>query len=229
VRVKSWNFTLSENSTIGDLTLQLTGAYAAGNPFTYLNYTDPTAQTYAVPATPPVFNTGATASTWCAPSTQNYPVNPWLFLDTCNTGGSGAAGSVTIGTGSGTARTTFDSLSMSCTNELMSRFWANRYVTFSQFVGRKLTVTLSSFYVSTPDDRTEYEQLAPQLATISLGDGTHNFTFTMNANNIATSLEDHLPLADIYTQTMTLTSQFDPGFFQADQVLAADFQLSFTE
>ena len=54
---KSWNFTLSENSTIGDLTLQLTGAYAAGNPFAYLNSVDPTAQTYAVPATVPVFNT----------------------------------------------------------------------------------------------------------------------------------------------------------------------------
>ncbi len=229
VRVKSWNFTLSENSTIGDLTLQLTGAYAAGNPFSYLNSVDPTAQTYVVPATVPVFNTTTTPSTWCAPSTQNYPVNPWLFLDTCSTGGSGAAGSVTIGTGSGTARTTFDSLSMTCTNQLMTRFWANRYVTFSQFVGRNLTVSLNSFYVSTPDDRTVYESVSPQLATIVLGDGTHSITFTMNTNNIATTLEDHLPLADIYTQTMTLTSQFDPAYSQTDVNLAADFQLAFAE
>ena len=154
---------------------------------------------------------------------------PWLFLDTCNTGGSGAAGSVTIGTGSGTARTTFDSLSMTCTNQLMTRFWANRYVTFSQFVGRNLTVSLNSFYVSTPDDRTVYESLSPQLATIVLGDGTHSITFTMNTNNIATTLEDHLPLADIYTQTMTLTSQFDPAYSQTDVNLAADFQLAFAE
>ena len=90
VRVKSWNFTLCENSTIGDLTLQLTGAYAAGNPYTYLNYVDPTAKTYAVPATFPVFNTTTMASTWCAPTTHIYPVNPWLFLNTCSTGGTGA-------------------------------------------------------------------------------------------------------------------------------------------
>ena len=136
---------------------------------------------------------------------------------------------MTIGTGSGTARTTFDSLSMNCTNQLMTRFWANRYVTFSQFVGRNLTVSLNSFYVSSPDDRSQYEQLGAQLATIVLGDGTHSITFTMNTNNIITTFEDHLPLADIYTQTMTLTSQFDPAYGQTDTNLAADFQMQFAE
>ncbi len=229
VRVKSWNFTLSENSTIGDLTLQLTGAYAAGNPFAYGNSVDPTAQTYAVPATVPVFNTTTTPSTWCAPSTQNYPVNPWLFLNTCSTGGTGGNGSVTIGTGAGTARTTFQSLAMSCTNHLMTRFWANRFVQVSQLCGRDLTVSLQSWYTGSPDDRTEYEKVDSQLATIVLGDGTHSITFTMNANNIIKTLEDSLPLSDIYTQSMTLSSQFDPGYSQADVNLAADFQLAFAE
>ncbi|MGO9133022.1 MAG: hypothetical protein ACLP8A_03095, partial [Methylovirgula sp.] len=36
------------------------------------------------------------------------------------------------------------------------------YVTFSQFVGRNLTVSLNSFYVSTPDDRTVYESVSSQ-------------------------------------------------------------------
>lgn len=229
VRVTSWNFTLSEGSTIGDLTLGLTGAYAAGNSFTYLNYTDPTFQTFAVPATVPVFNTGVTASTWCAPSTQNYPITPWLFLNTSSTGGTGANGSVTIGATPGTARTAFQSISMNSTNQLMRRWWANRYVQVSQFVGRKLNVSIQSYYQPTPDDRTQYESIAPQLVTIVLGDGTHSFTFTMNANNIITSLEDDLKLADIYTQSMGLVSQFDAGFTQVDQALAADFQLAFVE
>ncbi len=51
----------------------------------------------------------------------------------------------------------------------------------------------------------------------------------MNTNNIITTLEDQLPLEDIYTQTITLTSQFDPAFSQTDQSLAADFQLAFVE
>ncbi len=229
LRVQSMQFTLSEGSTIGDLTMSLVGAYAAGNPFTYLNYTDPTLQTFAVPATVPIFNTGVTASTWCAPSTQNYPITPWLFVDTSNSAGGGAAGSVTIGAGAGTARTAFQSLSMSCTNKIMTRMWANRFTQVSQFVGRTMTIAVQNYYVTTPDDRTQYESVASQLATIVLGDGTHSVTFTMNTNNIISTLEDQLPLEDIYTQTITLTSQFDPAFLQTDQSLAADFQLAFVE
>jgi hypothetical protein len=111
----------------------------------------------------------------------------------------------------------------------MTRFWANRFVQVSQMVGRKLTVSLDSFYSGSPDDRSEFEKLDTQLATIVMGDGTHTITFTMNKYNIITTLEDHLPLADIYTQTMTLTSQFDPGYSQTDVNLAADFQLTFAE
>ncbi|MGO9599943.1 MAG: hypothetical protein ACLP7Q_18290 [Isosphaeraceae bacterium] len=229
VRVTSWQFTLSENSTIGDLTLQLVGGYAAGNPFAYLNSVDPTAQTFSIPATVPTFGTTTTPSTWCAPSTENYPVNPWLFINTCSTAGAGGNGSVTIGAGTGTARTTFQSLSMSCTNQMMKHYWANRYLQIQQLVGRQLTVSLESWYTSTPDDRTQYEQNASQLATIVLGDGTHSITVTMNANNIITTLDDRLPLADIYTQNMTLTSQFDPSYSQLDQALAADFQVAFAE
>ena len=229
VRVKSWNFTLSENSTIGDLTLQLTGAYAAGNPYTYLNYVDPTAIAYDGSLHVPTFGATSVASTWCAPTTACLPVTPWLFLNTCSTGGTGGNGSVTIGTGAGTARTTFQSLAMSGTNQLMTRFWANRFVQVSQLCGRDLTVSLQSFYTGSPDDRLEYEKVEAQLATIVIGDGTHSITFTMNANNIIKTLEDSLPLSDIYTQSITLTSQFDPAFSQTDQALAADYQITFAE
>ena len=229
LRVTSMNFTLSEGSTIGDMTLGLTGAYAAGNPFSYLNSADPTLQTFAVPATVPVFGTGTTASTWCPPSTQNYPVTPWLFIDTSNSAGGGAAGSVTIGAGAGTQRTAFQSLQMNVTNKIPKRYWANRFVSVNQFVGRELTCSVQNYYVTTPDDRTQYESVASQLVNIQLGDGVHAVTITMNTNNVIKTLEDSLPLDDIYTQTINLTSQFDPSFAQTDQALAADFQLAFVE
>ena len=218
VRVKSWQFTLSENSTIGDLTLQLTGGYASGNPFTYKNSVDPTLRTFATPATPPVFNTTTTPSTWCAPSTKNFPVTPFLFTHVTP---------VTIGI----ARSTFQSLSMSCTNKLMTRHWNNRFVQYQQFCGRDLTVTAQNFYTNmSPEDRLEYENTVAQTVSIELNDGaSHTIIFTMNANNIIKTLEDSLPLDDIYTQTMTVTSQFDPAFTQTDQLLAADFQMAFTE
>ena len=229
VRVKSWNFTISENSTIGDLTLQLTAAYASGNSWAYGNSVDPTAIAYDGSLHVPTFGTTTTPSTWCAPTTACLPVTPWLFLNTSSTGGTGGSGYVKIGASALTARTYFQSLSMSCTNQLMTRFWANRFVQMSQFVGRNLTVSLQSWYDGAVDDRTEYEKLDSQQAEIKLGDGTHSITFAMNANNIITSIEDQLPLADIYTQNMTLTSQFDPAYSQTDANLAADFELSFTE
>lgn len=227
VRVKSWNFSLSENSTIGDLTLQLTGAYMSGNAYTYLNSVDPTAIAYDGSLHCPTFGSTTTPSTWCAPTTACLPVNPWLFLNL------GSPGSVTIGpgTGAGTARTTFQSLSMSGTNHLMTRFWANRFVQVSQFVGREVTASLQSYFPpgSSTDDRSEYEAVTPQLVTIVLGDGTHSITFTMNKANIIKTIEDSLPLSDIFTQTMTLTSQFDAGYSQTDAALAADFQIAFVE
>jgi hypothetical protein len=225
VRVKSWNFTLSENSTIGDLTLQLTGAYPSGNAYTYLNSVDPTAITFDGSLHCPTIGATSVASTWCAPTTACLPVTPWLFTNL------GSPGSVTIGdgTGAGTARTEFQSISISGTNQLMTRFWANRYVQVSQLCGREVTVSLQSRYTGSPDDRGSYEAVTPQLATIVLSDGTHAVTFTMNKANIMKTLEDSLPLADIYTQSMTLTSQFDAGATQTDYALLPDFAVTFTE
>ena len=111
-----------------------------------------------------------------------------------------------------TNRTTFQSIGLSCTNRLMTRFWANRFVQFSQFCGRNLTLTAQEFFTNSPDDRTAYEGLSGQSITLTISNGTHSMSFVMNTNNIFTSVEDSLPLADIYTQTLTATSQWDPAY-----------------
>lgn len=228
-KVKSWNFSISQDSQVGTLSLELTGAVAHGNQFD--SSVDPT---LTAVGTAPVYNAPPSASTIPYPATNNLPINPYLFINCGSTGGSGSAGVLEIGTGALTNRTTFQSIGLSCTNRLMTRFWANRFVQFSQFCGRNLTLTAQEFFTNSPDDRTAYEGLSGQSITLTISNGTHSMSFVMNTNNIFTSVEDSLPLADIYTQTLTATSQWDPAYTGAgsgpfqDPALAADFQMAFT-
>ncbi len=224
-KVRSWNFTISQNSQIGTLSLDLTGSVAQGNQFD--SSTDPT---LTAAGTAPTATGGSppTGSTFAYPATNNLPINPYLFINASNTGGSGSAGFLEIGSGALTARTTFESVGLSCQNSLMTRFWANRFAQFMQFCGRKLTLTAQNFYSNSPDDRTAMEGLTAQSISFALGNSTHSATFVLNTNNIIQTIEDSLPLADIYTQTLTATSQWDPAYTQTDSALAADFQMAFT-
>lgn len=228
VRVRGWNLSISQDSQIGTLSMDLTGTYPVGNQWVIGNSVDPTLQAFANPATAPTFNTTTTPSTFCAPATPNLPINPYLFINASNTGGSGSAGFLQIGSGALTARTQFQSVAMSCTNKLMPRYWANRSVQFSQFCGRSVTLTAQNFLTNVPDDRTAYEGLVGQSISFSLSNGTHSASFVLNTNNIMTTFEDSLPLDDIYTQTLTAKSQWDPAYAQTDAALAADFQMAFT-
>jgi len=224
VKVRSFNFEISQDSQIGTLSLELVGSVAHGNQFD--SSTDPTLTTAG---TAPTYTAGPpSGSTIPYPANNNYPINPYLFINTSNTGGSGSSGYLEVGSGALTARTTFESIALSCTNQMMTRFWANRFAQFSQFCGRNMTLTASNFFTNSPDDRTAYEGLTGQSISLSIGNGTHSATFVLNTNNIFTTIEDRLPLADIYTQKLTATSQWDPAFVGTDPYLSADFQMAFT-
>jgi hypothetical protein len=221
VMVKSWSFTISEQSTIGSFTMDLVGAKAQGN--NWDTSVDPvvTGAAGAVPTYPG----GSSASVIGPPANNNLPTVPYVFAH--------ASGGLTLEeTGSATpTRTTFQSLSMSCQNMVMSRFWANRFVQFLQMCGRKATFSASNFLVSTsPDDREgPFEQNLPTTVTLIMNAGAGlTTTFTLNTANIITSIEDSLPLADIYTQTMTCASAWDPTATPGDAAYSADFVVSFS-
>ncbi len=131
----------------------------------------------------------------------------------------------------GSERTTFQEFSLTSTNNTMSRFWANRFVQFIEFCGRVTKLTVRNFYQptsSSPDDRNLMEALATQTVNFGFNNGAHTALFTMNTNNIIETVEDSLPLADIYTQNLTVTSQFDPNYSQTDTYLPADMQMAFS-
>ena len=212
VRVESLSFTISEGSTLADITLNLLGSSVSGNQWSLGNYVDPTLQAAAWPATPPTFGTTSTPSTVCPPGPTNLPINPYVFVNVTP---------LTIGI----SRTTFQSIGLSINNKLAKRFWANRFLALSQFVGRSVTLSAQNYYTNmSPEDRVEYEGLVAQTVAWRAQQHEPQRHFTLNTNNIITSLEDALPLEDVYTQSMTATSQWDSAFSQADVNLPADFQ-----
>ncbi len=150
-----------------------------------------------------------TAITFPPPTDSQLPTNPYVFLH--------ASGNLTVGS----SRTQFQSVKIACKNHLARRFWANRFVNLMRFVGRTTTLEAVNYYAPTPDDRTSYEGLANETTSFALNNGTHSVTINMNTANVITTFEDQLPLNDLYTQTMTVSNQWD-------STACSDLSLSFT-
>jgi len=190
-KVDGWDIDVSEDSTIATISLDLSASTPQGNQFD--SSTDPTAGTFPAPTDSP----------------NQMPINPYVFTH--------ASGGLTVGS----ARTQFQSLKLSSKNVIARRFWANRFVNLMRFVGRSTTLQAVNFYVPSPDDRTAYEGLTTETTSLALSNGTHSITWTLNTASVITQFEDQLPLNDLYTQTMTVTNQWDP-------TATGDMTMSFT-
>jgi hypothetical protein len=189
-KVDSWDLGISEDSTIGRLSLDITGSTPQGNQFD--SSSDPTAATFP------------------APATNQLPYGPYVWIN--------ASGGLTL---VGAARTQFQSVRISSRNSIAKRYWASRFLSIMQFVGRATTFEAVNAYAPTPDDRTSYEGLTTGSATFELNNGTNSLTISLNTASVITTFEDQLPLNDLYTQTMTITNQWDP-------TVGSDLSLSFT-
>jgi hypothetical protein len=181
-----YDLDVSEDGTIATLSLDITGSTPQGNQWD--SSTDPTAGTFP------------------AESDSQLPTNPYLFTH--------CSGGLTIGT----ARTQFQSVKLSVKNVLARRFWANRFAQLLRYVGRSVTLEAQNYYVPTPDDRTGYEGIlgfattggyTGTTVTFELNNSVHTVIYDFKTNSVITTLADNLPLNDLYTQTMTVTSQWD--------------------
>jgi hypothetical protein len=180
-KVDSWALSVSEDSTVSTLSMQISGSTPQGNQFD--SSTDPTAGTFP------------------APADNNFPIDPYVFLHL------GGTSFVTYG---GAVRTQFTEMNINSTNILARRFYANRYIQLLRFMGRKTTVSTKLQYpLAAQDDRTNYEATASETASIELGNGTHSVTFGLNGQNVLGPLEDDLALSDIYFQSSTSNNMLD--------------------
>ena len=202
-KVDSWDLDISENSTIATLSLDISGSTPQGNQFD--SSTDPSSGTFPAP-TDAQMPTGGTSG-------------PYVFAH--------ASGGLTIGS----ARTQFQSVKISSKNVLARRFWAGRFIGLLRFVGRSTTLEATNYYAAAPDDRTSYEGLVGFTTgggaytgtdvSFALSNGTHSITIDLKNNSVFTGIEDQTPLNDLYTQTTTVTNQYDPAS-------STDFTVAFT-
>jgi hypothetical protein len=188
----SGTLTVTEGSTVATLQLNLSASTPQGNQFD--SSIDPTAVIFPSPAD------------------NAFAVDPFVFLH---------AGGASYITYAGALRTQFTDLTLTITNELARRWYANRFVQTLTFVGRKTTAALKLLYpLAGQDDRSIYEALSSQTCSIKLNNGTHGFTINMEAQNYLTPFEDDLALNDLYFQSSTSNNQWDP-------VAGSDFALTF--
>lgn len=182
-KVDSGTLTVSENSTVATLQLNLSASTPQGNQFDASS--DPTAGTFPTPAD------------------NNFPIDPFVFLH------SGGTSYITYG---GAVRTQFTDLTFNCANTLARRWYANRYLQLLQLVGRKTTLAAKLLYPpAAQDDRTNYEGLTSESVSFEMNNGTHGFTIGMNAQNVFTPFEDDLALNDLYFQSSTENNLWDPS------------------
>jgi hypothetical protein len=179
-KVDSWSLAISEASTIGTLTLGISGSTPQGNVFD--SSSDPSAGTFP------------------APAENNYPSDPYLFIHL------GGASDCTIG---GTVRTKFTDMNISVQNTLARRFYATRFLQILRFMGRKSTVATRLLYQASPDDRATYEALTTGALSVQLDNSVHTVTMDFKAQNVYDPFDEDLPLSDLYFYTMTENNLWD--------------------
>jgi hypothetical protein len=180
-KVDAAHLTVSEDSTVSTLQLQLSGSTPQGNAFDASS--DPTSGTFASPAD------------------NNFPVDPYVFLH---------LGGTSFVTYAGAVRVQFTEMNINIQNTLARRFFANRYIQLLRFMGRKTTVATKLEYpLAAQDDRTIYEGTTSETCSIELGNGTHSITMNLNAQNVLDPFDDDLPLNDIYMQSSTENNLWD--------------------
>jgi hypothetical protein len=193
-KVEEWDFSISEDSQIGRLTLQLVASEEQGNTFDS--------------------SSNPTAGTFPAPADNNFPIDPYVFIY------AGGASYITYG---GSVRTQFTELHINSKNALPRRWYATRFISNPQLVGRRTTVATKIIYPSgtSNTDRTNYTTLAAESCSIELNNGTHGVTMNLNAQNILGPFEDDLKNADLYFQASTSNNKWDA-------TAGSDFTLTFS-
>jgi hypothetical protein len=187
------NLSVSEGSTVVTLQLGISASTPQGN--TFDSSSDPSSGTFPSPAD------------------NNFPVDPYVFLH------AGGSNYITYG---GAVRTQFTDLTVNVQTALARRWYANRYLQLLRLVGRKTTVASKLLYpLTAQDDRTNYEALTSESASVELNNGTHGFTLGFNAQNVFSPFEDDLPLNDLYFQTSTENNLWDAS-------AGSDFTLTIT-
>lgn len=139
------------------------------------------------------------------PSTSSYPTtNPYKLYES-------KGGLILIDTGS-TARTKYDSFTLTIKNNLSVNWDEDQYASDITFHGRTITLDANIRYTAVTD-RTNFEAKKAMKGSILFtkvltggAPNTHTCLIDLLANNVTTALDKSLPLAKPGYQKMTLRS-----------------------
>lgn len=140
-----------------------------------------------------------TVTDFPTPALSAYPADdPFLFYQTSS--------HFTIGT----VRTNYQSLSLSVANVLKSFMDESIYVSSVDWFGRTTNLSAKLKYKAFTD-RSNYEIGTKQAASVKFDNGTHSVLFDLGGQAIFDAVSDSLPLADYFTQSISMTSLVDPS------------------
>jgi len=180
-KVESWTLEISEDSTIGTLTLELAASQPVGVSFGGVTSSDPDATAFP------------------APTDVQLPSNPYVYIN--------ASGGLTVGS----SRSKFSGVTIRSQNKLARRYFATPFLDVLKFVGRETTMEVNHFFMASPDDRSVYEALTEQTVSFTLDNGDYSMQVNLNDNNVFDGVEDNLALDDVYTQQLTIGNQWEDG------------------
>jgi hypothetical protein len=209
-KVEGYDFSISEESQIGTLNLDL----SASTPL-------PAIEGGSAPSW---FPSAPTDGLLPGPQQTSAASPPYVFIHAGT--GPGGTSLVLGGGGSPITRVQFQSINISSRTVLMKRYWANQFAQIMRFCGRSTTLQAQHFYNLTPDDRVNYEALTTMTpATFQIyASSSEAITWNFNANSVLTTVTDQLALNDLYLQTFQLTNQYDGT---ASAGYAQDYSLTF--
>ena len=130
------------------------------------------------------------------PQDTDLPMGPYMFSET--------SGGLLIGSGAGTVRTQYETLTLTVTNMIDARPFESRFVQVAAFRGRRATLDSVLRLKSTPDDRTAFESSAAQRAqlTITKASPAHSVVINLQSSNKLLRLQRDLQLNKLFTYNM---------------------------
>ena len=135
-----------------------------------------------------------------APADSTFPTSPVLFQH--------LKSGLTI---NNTAHTNFQSLAFNVTNRIRPYFDESRFANLIRFNGRTTTLSGNSRLKASPDDRTSYESASTLASanTVEYNNGSHTITFTLNAQNYFSNIDESFPLDEEIYYGWTIQNMLD--------------------
>lgn len=143
---------------------------------------------------------GSAPTDFVYPADTDYPLGPFTYAMT--------GGRLIIANG-GTARVGYDSLSISGKNTLDPQWFEQPHLLSLACCGRTTTLDADLRLVATPDDKTAFQSITTQAASVAWVTGGKTYTIDFHGRNYITKLPRNMPASGTFTRKLSLANAYD--------------------